>query len=77
MYVYIYNTLLIKHCSQRYSLISTAAKVFEVTIVSHSRVFFIILLRYFICEQSFKLRWYRARDLFGSQIPLTAGGLVG
>ena len=23
---------------------------------------------------SFKLRWCRARDLFGSQIPLTTGG---
>ena len=33
-----------------------------------------ILLRYFNFEPSFKLRWYRARDLFASQIPVTTGG---
>ena len=31
-------------------------------------------LRYFNFEPSFKLRWCRARDLFGSQIPVTTGG---
>ena len=33
-----------------------------------------ILLRYFNFEPSFKLRWCGARDLFGSQIPVTSGG---
>ena len=33
-----------------------------------------IKLRYFNFEPSFKLRWYRARDLLGSQIPVTTGG---
>ena len=33
-----------------------------------------ILLRYFYFEPSFKLIWCRARDLFGSQIPVTARG---
>ena len=32
------------------------------------------MLRYFNFEPSFKLRWCRARDLFGSQIPVTTGG---
>ena len=32
------------------------------------------ILRYFNFERSFKLRWCRARDVFGSQIPLTTGG---
>ena len=32
------------------------------------------MLRYVNFEPSFKLRWCRARDLFGSQIPVTAGG---
>ena len=32
-------------------------------------------LRYFSFEQSFKLQWCRAQDLFGSQIPVTTGGL--
>ena len=30
--------------------------------------------RYFNFEPSFKLRWCRAQDLFGSQIPVTTGG---
>ena len=34
----------------------------------------LILLRYFNLESSFKLRWCRAPDLFGSQIPVTIGG---
>ena len=29
------------------------------------------MLRYFNFEPSFKLRWCRDRDLFGSQIPVT------
>ena len=33
-----------------------------------------IILRYFNFEPSFKLRWCRARDLPGSQIPVTTGG---
>ena len=32
------------------------------------------MLRYFIFESSIKLRWCRARDLFGSQIPVTTVG---
>ena len=32
------------------------------------------ILRYFNFEPSFKLRWLRARDLFGSQIPVSTGG---
>ena len=32
------------------------------------------MLRYFNFEPSFKLRWCRAQDLFGSQIPATTGG---
>ena len=36
-----------------------------------------IMLRYFNCEPSLKLRWCRARDLFGSQIPATTGGFEG
>ena len=32
------------------------------------------MLRYFNFEPSFKLRWCRARDLFGAQIPVTIGG---
>ena len=32
------------------------------------------ILRYFNFEPSFKLRWCRARDLFGSQIPMTTRG---
>ena len=32
------------------------------------------MLRYFNFELSFKLRWCRARDLFGSQFPVTTGG---
>ena len=32
------------------------------------------MLRYFNFEASFKLRWCRAQDLFGSQIPVTTGG---
>ena len=31
-------------------------------------------LRYINVEPIFKLRWCRARDLFGSQTPLTTGG---
>ena len=31
------------------------------------------MLRYFNLEPSFKLLWCRARDLFGSQIPVTTG----
>ena len=31
------------------------------------------MLRYFNFEPSLKLRWCRARDLFGSQIPVTTG----
>ena len=31
-------------------------------------------MRYFNFEPSFKLRWYRAQDLLGSQIPVTTGG---
>ena len=33
-----------------------------------------IFRRYFNFEPSLKLRWCRARDLFGSQIPVTTGG---
>ena len=32
------------------------------------------ILRYFNFEPSFKLRWCRARDLFGSQFQVTTGG---
>ena len=32
------------------------------------------MLKYFNSESSFKLRWCCARDLFGSQIPVTTGG---
>ena len=32
------------------------------------------MLRYFNFEPSFRLRWCRAQDLFGSQIPVTTGG---
>ena len=32
------------------------------------------MLRYSNFDPSFKLRWCRARDLFGSQIPVTTGG---
>ena len=32
------------------------------------------MLRYFNFETSLKLRWCRARDLFGSQITVTTGG---
>ena len=32
------------------------------------------MMRYSNFEPGFKLRWCRARDLFGSQIPVTAGG---
>ena len=32
------------------------------------------MLRYFNFEPSFKLLWCCARDLFGSQIPVTTGG---
>ena len=32
------------------------------------------MLRYFSSEPSFKLRWCRAQDLSGSQIPVTTGG---
>ena len=32
------------------------------------------MLRYFNFEPSFKLRWCRAQDLFGPQIPVTTGG---
>ena len=32
------------------------------------------ILRYFNFEPSFKLRWCRARDSLGLQIPVTAGG---
>ena len=32
------------------------------------------ILRYFNFEPSFKLRWYCARDLFVSQIPVNTGG---
>ena len=32
------------------------------------------MLRYFNVEPSFKQQWYRTRDLFGSQIPVTTGG---
>ena len=32
------------------------------------------MLRYFNFEPSYKLRWCRAQDLFGSQIPATTGG---
>ena len=35
---------------------------------------FLFSLRYFNFEPSFKLRWCRARDLFGSQIPVTTRG---
>ena len=31
------------------------------------------MLRYFNLEPNFKVRWYRARDLFGSQIAATTG----
>ena len=34
------------------------------------------MLRYFNFEPSFKLRWCCARDLFGSQIPVTTGGFA-
>ena len=34
----------------------------------------LVVLRYFIFEPSLKLRWCRARDLFGSQVPVTIGG---
>ena len=33
-----------------------------------------LTLRYFNFEPTFKLRWCRARDLLGSQIPVTTGG---
>ena len=33
------------------------------------------MLKYFNSEPSFKLRWCCARDLFGSQIPVTTEGL--
>ena len=36
-----------------------------------------IMLRHFNFEPSLKLRWCRARDLFGSQIPATTGGFEG
>ena len=32
------------------------------------------MLIYFNFEPSFKLRWCRARELFGSQIPVTTAG---
>ena len=32
------------------------------------------MLRYFNFEPSFKLRWCRAQELFGSQIRVTTGG---
>ena len=32
------------------------------------------MLRYFNFEPSLKLQWFRARDLFGPQIPVTTGG---
>ena len=32
------------------------------------------MLRYFNFEPSCKLRWCRAQDLFGSQIPVTTEG---
>ena len=32
------------------------------------------MLRYFNFEPSFKLRWCRARELFGLQFPVTTGG---
>ena len=35
---------------------------------------FFYMLRYFNFASSFKLRWSGARDLFGSQIPLTTRG---
>ena len=35
-----------------------------------------IILRYFNFELSFKLWWFHAQDLFGSQIPVTTGGFV-
>ena len=34
-----------------------------------------LVLRYFNFERSFKLRWDRARDLLGLQIPVITGGL--
>ena len=40
--------------------------------IFQSTMFF--MLRYFNFEPRFKLRWCRARDLFGSQIPVTTGG---
>ena len=33
-----------------------------------------LISRYFNFGQNFKLRWYRARDLFGSQILVTIRG---
>ena len=33
------------------------------------------MLRYFNFDESFKLQWCRARDLFGSQISVTQEGL--
>ena len=32
------------------------------------------IVEYLNFEQSLKLRWCRARDLFGPQIPVTTGG---
>ena len=34
----------------------------------------VFMLRYFNFEPNFKLQWCRARDLFGSQTPVTTGG---
>ena len=31
------------------------------------------MLRHFNFEQSFKVRWYHALELFGSQLPVTPG----
>ena len=43
-------------------------------LIFSQRAFAIIhLLRYFNFEPSFKLPWSRARDLFGSQIPVVTG----
>ena len=53
-------------------LLKNQSDILNVQLTASSPVF--IFLRYFNFEPSFKLRWCRARDLFGSQMPVTAGG---
>ena len=55
------------------NLISKYHNIYE-SICLGKQVHFIYVFRYLNFEPSFKLRWCRARDLFGSQIPVTTGG---